>query len=526
MNPIDHYAAQGWREGKDPNPNFSTTWYLAQYPDVAAAGTNPLLHYLRHGRAERRRMKLLRESEPPAAELLREPSVAALLRGPEGVDPVWYRSKYPDVEHEIDPVVHYISKGWREGRDPNARFSTLWYVSCHAEIADAGLNPLLHYLEHGRAEGRTPRATVLQAVRATEWWILLSPMFAAFYATAFLLKLSILSLWPQLLLAMAAIVPGAAYVSLINDLTDRAQDLASGKLNRQLDMPRGLIALLFALCIAPGLVVAFYWRHDPVLLSLYLAAWLAFSLYSIPPFRLKVRGILGAIADTSGARLFPTMLLVVLVYRRAARPIDPIWFATVALWVFCYGLRQTLFHQVMDRDNDDEAGVTTFVQRHGIVAVQRLVNGLIFPLELAAIAGLLWQSASFVAWVFFLLYVLLECWRTRLSNMAPVIIVPSSGSSHLDIHTRQVLFRYYEVFLPLALLISSSLRHPWDVVILIAHGVIFSRDPIRRDVESYLHALERFYYPPQPIFSRTSGAVTRNLKSPTVMSLKSLRPKK
>ena len=67
VNPIDHYAAQGWREGKDPNPNFSTTWYLAQYPDVAAAGTNPLLHYLRHGRAERRRMKLLRESEPPAA---------------------------------------------------------------------------------------------------------------------------------------------------------------------------------------------------------------------------------------------------------------------------------------------------------------------------------------------------------------------------------------------------------------------------------------------------------------------------
>ena len=32
-----------------PHPLFDTDWYLQQNPDVAAAGMNPLLHYMQHG---------------------------------------------------------------------------------------------------------------------------------------------------------------------------------------------------------------------------------------------------------------------------------------------------------------------------------------------------------------------------------------------------------------------------------------------------------------------------------------------
>jgi 4-hydroxybenzoate polyprenyltransferase len=503
VDPIAHYADQGWREGRNPNAGFSTTWYLTQYPDVVAARQNPLLHYLQYGRAEGRRARPPRTSEPPAAELLSDPAVAALLRGARGVDPIWYQTRYPDIESDVDPVFHYVSVGWRQGKDPNAHFSTTWYVISNREVAEAGLNPLLHYLEHGRAEGKTPQATVMQSVRASEWWILLSPMFAALYATAYQLKLSILSLWPQLLLALAAIVSLAGYVSLINDLTDREQDVASGKVNHQVNMPRGVVTVLFALCIVPGALIAYVWRHDAILLWLYLAAWISFSLYSIPPFRLKVRGVFGAIADTSGARLFPTMLLVVLTYRSAGRPINPIWFASVAVWVFCYGLRQTLFHQVVDIENDHDADVRTFAQRHGPIVVQRSVNWLLFPLEVAAFAGMLWLSASFVAWSALVLYALLEWWRTRLSGVAPVTILSPEGSTHLDIHTRQVLFRFYELLLPLAFLIASCTEHPWDGIILLAHLLIFTRGPLRREVEAYMYALEKFLYPPLPMFSRS-----------------------
>jgi hypothetical protein len=53
-DPVEHFLNSGWREGRDPNPNFSLADYLEAYPDVADAGINPFAHYLAAGRAEGR----------------------------------------------------------------------------------------------------------------------------------------------------------------------------------------------------------------------------------------------------------------------------------------------------------------------------------------------------------------------------------------------------------------------------------------------------------------------------------------
>jgi serralysin len=44
INPLDHYHQFGWR---DPSTGFDTTSYFAAYPDVASASIDPLAHYLR-----------------------------------------------------------------------------------------------------------------------------------------------------------------------------------------------------------------------------------------------------------------------------------------------------------------------------------------------------------------------------------------------------------------------------------------------------------------------------------------------
>jgi hypothetical protein len=62
MDPAQHYLEFGGFEGRDPSPYFSSQWYLEQYPDVKAAGINPLLHYLQSGLAEGRM------PAPPTAE--------------------------------------------------------------------------------------------------------------------------------------------------------------------------------------------------------------------------------------------------------------------------------------------------------------------------------------------------------------------------------------------------------------------------------------------------------------------------
>lgn len=51
---LDHFLIFGWREGRDPNGDFSVKGYLNRYPDVAASGLNPFVHYITQGRAEGR----------------------------------------------------------------------------------------------------------------------------------------------------------------------------------------------------------------------------------------------------------------------------------------------------------------------------------------------------------------------------------------------------------------------------------------------------------------------------------------
>lgn len=57
---VGHFCAQGWKEGRWPNPSFDVPYYLKQNPDVAALGMNPLVHWIKFGRAEGRKIGAVR----------------------------------------------------------------------------------------------------------------------------------------------------------------------------------------------------------------------------------------------------------------------------------------------------------------------------------------------------------------------------------------------------------------------------------------------------------------------------------
>lgn len=110
----------------DLSASFDRDWYLSRYPDVAESGTDALLHYLTAGAAEGR---------DPCS-----------LFGT-----VWYREQNPDVEATgVNPLEHYVRCGAAELRDPHPDFNARFYVDEHPEAAG---NPLLHYLQVGRAKG-------------------------------------------------------------------------------------------------------------------------------------------------------------------------------------------------------------------------------------------------------------------------------------------------------------------------------------------------------------------------------------
>jgi hypothetical protein len=70
-------------------------------------------------------------------------------------DAAYYLGANPDVRAAgLDPAVHYLEKGAREGRDPGPWFCTTAYLARNPDVAEAAVNPLVHYETYGRKEGR------------------------------------------------------------------------------------------------------------------------------------------------------------------------------------------------------------------------------------------------------------------------------------------------------------------------------------------------------------------------------------
>jgi lipopolysaccharide biosynthesis protein/glycosyltransferase involved in cell wall biosynthesis len=54
---VKHFCCNGWKEGRNPNPDFETNYYLDSNPDVKSEGYNPLIHYILWGKEENRLTK-------------------------------------------------------------------------------------------------------------------------------------------------------------------------------------------------------------------------------------------------------------------------------------------------------------------------------------------------------------------------------------------------------------------------------------------------------------------------------------
>jgi glycosyltransferase involved in cell wall biosynthesis len=90
LNPLVHFLEHGAAAGLDPGPWFDTRWYRAAYLADDAA-TNPLAHFLADGG---------RTTSPSPR-----------------FDAPWYRAEYPEAAARgLNPLVHYIQYGIGQGK--------------------------------------------------------------------------------------------------------------------------------------------------------------------------------------------------------------------------------------------------------------------------------------------------------------------------------------------------------------------------------------------------------------------------
>ncbi len=162
---------------------------------------------------------------------------------------------------------------------------------------------------------------------------------------------------------------------VVNDFCDREVDRLAGKQKIIANLPTGVviasIAALITIGCAPALILSPAPLKCIAVMTLVYALGLA---YSLPGIRFKERGALGLVECAVAQRCMPLLLIPCLLGMQVFLiPYFYLWLAISCL----DGLRYILIHQIVDRENDERAGVTTYVRQSGqdAQALRRLVAG-------------------------------------------------------------------------------------------------------------------------------------------------------
>jgi glycosyltransferase involved in cell wall biosynthesis len=159
MIPLQHYLEYGGFEGRNPSSIFNSAFYLENNPDIRESGINPLLHYIRYGQTESRL------GIPEAAQHHKVPDTSTtidsrdyqLVQESGLFDKHYYYNMYQDIWNEdVDPILHYLLHGWKEGRNPSRHFDTKYYIKTYWENDASGHNPLIHFILEGQEKGNYP----------------------------------------------------------------------------------------------------------------------------------------------------------------------------------------------------------------------------------------------------------------------------------------------------------------------------------------------------------------------------------
>ncbi|PIW55359.1 MAG: hypothetical protein COW16_06670 [Sphingomonadales bacterium CG12_big_fil_rev_8_21_14_0_65_65_10] len=334
------------------------------------------------------------------------------------------------------------------------------------------MRQLTQAIGNEEAAGPASRSRDRSWIRASDWWeYKLLPPLAVAYATSLYLDRTTYDALAAIALVLLSLLPGAIYVSVLNDLTDRVDDHLAGKPNPQIGRGKILPLAILAACATGGIFFGYVWRDNPFMVVVYATGWLAFSLYSLPPIRLKTRGAAGVFCDAIGANAVPAVLAALACIATAQVADHTAWLAAVAIWSTCFGLRGILWHQIVDVEFDRRAGANTLVARIGVEAAARWARRVIFPLELIAIGSLALLGGPVVL-AAGVVAMALYGWLVWERNDRFLMVVRIVGH-----HPRGTLFlhEFYDVFLPIALLVTCIAIDPRNLAVLALHLLLFPK---------------------------------------------------
>jgi 4-hydroxybenzoate polyprenyltransferase len=326
---------------------------------------------------------------------------------------------------------------------------------------------------------------LFKIIRSNEWWeYKLPPILAVAYMIAFYSGAPAANLYPLLIFILLSLLTGAVYVSILNDITDINDDAKAGKTNRMagLSLTKKLVFLFIPVLSAA--VITFVLRKNIFTASMYVLSYACFTLYSVSPFRFKKKGYAGIIADAAGSQLFPTLFVASYLSWSLLCIISLHQYLLIGIWSLCFGLRGILWHQFHDMDNDKRSGTETVV-RQWSDKTTRITGVVIIGIEFISVVLLLISFKIVIAFyslAIYFLYLLISHikWQVKLIVLKPV-------ATDYTI----ILNEYYQVFLPVSILLSLSFQQPAFLCYLAIHLILFPKNTWR--IIKNFYALRRVH---------------------------------
>jgi len=256
----------------------------------------------------------------------------------------------------------------------------------------------------------------------------------------------------KLLSMLGTVALLAAFGYAINEVADQDTDLSAGKSNRAVGLPGyGIGAFLSGTAIA-AVGLTFTWAVDPIGVALVGGVLVLATAYSLHPFRLKERGILGVIAGAGAQWVVPVFALSM------SQPDG--WHQLVA-WLLAalglaIGVRYMGVHQLIDASADRRATVRTYAATGG--NIQRLIVAALAA-EVALLLGVL-----IISWpLSFPAFIALVPW-----GIQELIFGSSRGHifNRLQSYDYAPLSEYYFFLLPVALAIGRATFSPHYLVVV------------------------------------------------------------
>ncbi|MDX1932127.1 MAG: hypothetical protein SFU56_05950 [Capsulimonadales bacterium] len=321
-------------------------------------------------------------------------------------------------------------------------------------------------------EGMSPLRRIAFAIRLPHWWnYKIPPALGVGYSLTWLLAVPLHEVTVPLALLFLGGITAGIFASVFNDLMDFRQDWQAGKLTGVMTYSRGgrMGWLLFslALMLAEWLLLLPYPRAQVC----FLVIWLIHVAYTLPPIRLKEKGIWGVLCIAAGEHLLAALLATMLILDATGKLLPTVWFVALMVWSAMIGIRSILWHQLCDFVNDRKANSRTFGARYSYDFLKRLGERVIFPVEATAFALMLYLSHNPLAWAILAVHLYIEWTWHQFTEANFTLVAPAPNH-------RFALFEYYQVFWPLAFVLPGLGRDSGALPLLALQLLLFPQ-PIR-----------------------------------------------